>query len=47
MGGIKWNNELCYEGHIGALCEECDVHTKKYKIIVLFIQTDRRLDLEA
>ena len=29
MGGMKWNNELCYEGHVGALCEECDVNNLK------------------
>jgi hypothetical protein len=24
IGGWKVNNDLCFEGHIGGLCEECD-----------------------
>ena len=35
VGGIKWNNELCHQGHIGALCEECDVQNFKISYIVL------------
>ena len=40
---MKWNNELCYEGHIGALCEECDVHNFKYNreiVIIIFKKID-------
>ncbi len=25
VGGNGTGNSLCFEGHIGALCEECDV----------------------
>lgn len=25
LGGYKAGDETCFEGHIGALCESCDV----------------------
>ena len=43
VGGLKWDNELCYKGHFGALCEECDVHNLKIQlrsIIILFKQIE-------
>ena len=36
---MKWNNELCYEGHIGALCEECDVHSFFFFLNIIFLFT--------
>ena len=30
IGGNASENYLCYKGHIGPLCEECDVRLKKY-----------------
>lgn len=28
LGGWKVDHELCFVGHIGALCEECDIYNK-------------------
>ena len=26
MGGLDVGDDLCIEGMVGALCEECDIH---------------------
>lgn len=30
IGGFETGDFLCYEGHIGAMCKECDVSTFLY-----------------
>ena len=30
LGGIETGDNLCAEGHIGALCESCDIYAVKW-----------------